>query len=157
MGKSARPAFICFAGSSSLSMNRTFFERNVHLVADDGQGLADGACWKLQDRSGMKANSGQSPRFELLFHVDDNPIPVKVHGVDGEAHGEGMDAVRGVNPQSLAAGEMRRTGGHEAAKAGPVGGREQEIGREIGGAGAVKSVSLGAARGHDASCAIVMA
>ena len=47
MGKSARPAFFSFPGSSSLSMNRTFFERNIHLVADYGQGLADGACGKL--------------------------------------------------------------------------------------------------------------
>jgi hypothetical protein len=37
-----------------------------------------------------------------------------------------------------------------------VGGRDQEIGREIGGAGAVKSVSLGAARGHDDSWKIVI-
>src|SRR6202047_5038117 len=104
----------------------------------------------------MHANGGQAPGFELFFHVDDYPFPVKVHGVDRETHGEGMDAVGWVNPQSLAAGEMRRTGGHEAAEAGPVGARDQEIGREIGGAGAIKSVSLGAARGHDDSWEIVI-
>src|SRR6202140_5674930 len=99
----------------------------------------------------MHANGGHAPGFELFFNVDDHPFPVKVDGVDRETHGEGMDAVAWVNPQSLAAGEMRRTGGHEAAEAGPVGGRDQEIGREIGGAGAVKSVSLGAAGGNDIS------
>src|SRR6266478_7153985 len=104
----------------------------------------------------MYANGGQAPRFELLFNVNDNPIPVKVHGVDWKAHREGVDAVGGVNPYSLTAGEMGRVGGHEAAEARPVGARDQEIGREIGGAGAVKSVSLGPARGHDDSWEIVI-
>jgi len=81
----------------------TFFERNIYLVADYGQGLADGACGKLKDRSGMHANGGEAPGFEFLFYVDDYPFAVKVHGVDREAHGEGVDAVGRVNPQSLAA------------------------------------------------------
>ena len=79
-------------------MDWTFFERNVHLVAYYGQGFADGAGGKLEDRSGMHANSGQAPGLEFLFYVDDYPFPVKVHGVDWEAHGEGVDAVGRVDP-----------------------------------------------------------
>src|ERR1700682_5319108 len=91
----------------------------------------------------MHANSGEAPGLESLFNVDDYPLPVKIQGVDGETHGEGVDTVGRVNPQSLATGEMGRVGGHEAAEAGPVGARDQEIGREIGGAGAVKGVCPG--------------
>src|ERR1700687_2836715 len=98
--------------SSGLGVDWTFFERNIYLVADYGQGFADGAGGKLEDRSGMHANSGQAPGFELLFDVDDYPFPVEVHGVDRKAHGEGVDTVGRVNPQSLAAGEMGRVSGH---------------------------------------------
>jgi hypothetical protein len=156
MGKSACPAFVSFEGSGGLGVDWSFFERNIYLVADDGQGLADGAGGKLEDRSGMHANGGQSPGLELFFNVDDYPFPVKVYGVDRETHGEGVDTVGGVNPQSLTLGEMGRVGGHEASKAGPMGARDQEIGREIGGAGAIESVSLGPARGHDDSSEIVI-
>src|SRR6266852_3181475 len=119
------------------------FEKNIHSVADDGQGLADGASGKLKHGSGQDANGGQAPGLEVLFNVDDNPFPVKVHGVDREAHGEGVNAVGRVNPQTLAAGEMGSVGGHEAAKAGPVRASDQEFGGEVGGAGTVKSVALG--------------
>src|SRR5438270_12622377 len=94
--------------SGGFGVDWTFFERNIHQVADNGQGLADGAGGKLEDRSGMHANSGQAPGLELLFNVDDNPLPVKIHGVDRETHGEGVDAVGRVNPESLATGEMGR-------------------------------------------------
>src|SRR5208282_1749621 len=128
---------------SRLGVNGTFFERNIDLVAELGQGLADGASRKLKHGSAVDANGGHAPGLELLFNVDDNSFRVKVNGVDRKTHGEGVDAVGRVNPQSLAMGEMGRVGGHEAAKAGPVGTRDQEIGREIGGACTVKSVSLG--------------
>src|SRR6266849_7723916 len=132
-----------FDGSGGLGVNRMFFVRNIHLIADDGQGFADGAGGKLKHGSGQDANGGQAPGLEVLFNVDDTTFKVKVQGVDREAHGEGVNAVGRVNPQTLAAGEMGRVGGHEAAKAGPVGARDQEIGGEIGGACTVKSVSLG--------------
>src|ERR1700687_427754 len=142
--------FMRLDGSSSLGMKR-LLEKNIYVGAEHGQGLAAGASGKFKHGNGVDANGGQTPGLELLFNVDDNPFPVKVHGVDRKAHGEGVNAVGRVNPQSLAAGETGRVGGHEAAKAGPVGACDPEIGREIGGAGAVKSVSRGPARGHDNS------
>ena len=48
--------------SGGLSVNRTFFERNIHLVADDGQGLANGASGKLKHGSGVDANGSQCAR-----------------------------------------------------------------------------------------------
>ena len=83
-------------------MSRAFFERNIDLVAERGQGLADGARGKLEHGSGVDANGGHAPGLEIFFNVDDNSFPVKVNGVDGKTHGEGVDAVGGVNPQSLA-------------------------------------------------------
>src|ERR1700737_3273495 len=132
--------------SRSLSMNR-MLEKNIHLVAEHGQGLSDGTDGKLKHRSSVDANRSHAPGIVFLFNVNDNPFPVKVHSVDGEAHGECVDTVGRVNPQSLAAGEAGRVGGHEAAKAGPVSARDQEIGCEVGGACVVKSVSLGPSHG----------
>jgi hypothetical protein len=74
------------------------FEKNIHLVAEHGEGLADGASGNLKDGSGADANGGHAPGLEVLFNVDDNPFPVKVNRVDWEAHGEGVDAVGRVNP-----------------------------------------------------------
>src|SRR6266446_7413553 len=73
---SLRPAIV----SGGFGVNRTFFERNIHLVAERGQGFADGASWKLKDGSGEDANCGQAPGLEVLFNVDDDPFPVKVYG-----------------------------------------------------------------------------
>jgi len=84
--------------SSGLSMKRAFFESNIDLVADDGQGLMDGARWKLKHGSGVDANGGHAPGLEIFFNVDDNSFPVKVNGVDRKTHGEGVDAVGGVDP-----------------------------------------------------------
>src|ERR1017187_5219822 len=89
-------------GSSGLSVDRAFFERNIYLVGERGQGLADGAGRKLKHGSGVDANGGHAPGLELLFNVDDNSFPVEVNGVDGKTHGEGVDAVGRVDPQSLA-------------------------------------------------------
>jgi len=45
--------------SGGLGVNRTFFERNIHLVADDGQGLADGA-------GEIRGQTGRSPVLRRL-------------------------------------------------------------------------------------------
>ncbi len=94
--------------SGSLGVDWTFFERDIYLIAHDGLGFADGACGKLEYGSGLDANCGQTPRLQGLFYVDDNPVAVEVDGVDGKAHGEGVDAVGGVDPEALAAVKSRR-------------------------------------------------
>jgi hypothetical protein len=94
----SRVVFISFDASGGLSVNGTFFERNIDLVAERGQGLADGACRKLEHGGGVDADRRHAPGLELLFNVNDNSFPVKVNGVDGKTHGEGVDAVGGVDP-----------------------------------------------------------
>lgn len=137
------PALINFDGSRGFGMNRAFFKRNIYLVADGGQRLADGAGRNLKYGSGVNSNRGQAPGLEVFLDVDDDSVAVEVDGVDWKTHGEGVNAVGGANPQALAARETGRIGSHQAAKAGPVGACDHEIGREIGGAGTVKGVSLG--------------
>src|SRR5271166_3778168 len=122
-------------------------KKDIYLVADGGLGLADGAFGEFKHRCSPNPHGGHAPGLELLFDVDDNPLPVEVNGVDGKTHGEGVNAVGRVDPQALAAGEAGRVGGHKSAKAGPVGARDREIGGEVGGAGAIKSVSLGPGHG----------
>jgi hypothetical protein len=124
------------------------FKIDVDLVAEGGLGFADGAGGQLQYRGGLDPDSGHAPRFQVLFEVDDHAVAVKVDGVDREAHGEGVDAVGGVDPKALAARETGGVGGHESAKAGPVGPGDHEIGGEVGGAGAVKGEAPGAAWRH---------
>src|ERR1700687_1038931 len=91
--------------SGSFGVDWTFFERYIHLVAYYGQRFAAGACGKLKDGSGMHANGGQTPGFEVLFNVDDYPLAVKVYGVDRETHGEGGEPGGGGNPKPLPGGE----------------------------------------------------
>src|ERR1019366_1498913 len=91
-----------------LGVKRAFFERNIHLVAECSQRFADRSHGKLEHGSGSDANGGHAPGLEALFHVDDNPLPVKVYGVDGKTHGEGMDAARWANPESLAMRPRKR-------------------------------------------------
>ncbi len=47
--------------SGGMGVNRTFFERNIYLVADDGLGLADGSHGKLEHGCGLDANGGHVP------------------------------------------------------------------------------------------------
>src|ERR1700691_3027307 len=136
--------------SSCLGIERAL-EKNIYLVADRRQRVADGTSRNLKDGNGVDANRGHAPRLQALFNVNHNSFPVKVNGIDRKTHGEGVDPVGGANPQSPPPGESRRVGRHETAKTGPVASRNHQIGREIGGAGTVKSVSLGAARGHENS------
>ena|SRR5580692_3061431 len=124
------------------------FKVDIDLVAEGGQGLTDGAGGQLQHRGGLDADGGHAPRLQVLFEVDDHAVAVKVDGVDREAHGEGVDAMGGVDPKALAARETGGVGSHESAKTGPVGPGDHEIGREIGGAGAVEGEAPGAARRH---------
>src|SRR5450432_263410 len=95
-------------------------EKNVYLVADCGQGLADGAGRDFEYGSGIDANGSQAPGLQTFFDVDDNSVAVKIHSIDGEAHGEGVDTVGGAYPQSLASREAGRICRHQSAKARPV-------------------------------------
>ena len=61
----------------------------------------------FQDGSGVCSDGGHAPGFQVFFEVDDFAVAVEVDGVDGEAHGEGVDAVGGIDPEALAA---RRSG-----------------------------------------------
>src|ERR1700691_5929913 len=138
-------------GSSRRGVRRTLFEGDVYLIADCGQGLADGAGWNLEHGSGLHANCGNAPGLEVFFDVDDNSFSVEIHGINRKTHGEGVNAVRRTDPEALAACEPGRVGSYQNAKTGPMGACDQQIGREIGGAGAVEGVSLGPGPGHDIS------
>ena len=134
--------------SGGFGVDWAFFERDVDLVAESGQGFTDGAGWNLKHGSGVDANGGQTPGFEVLFDMNHDTFAVKVNGVDGKTHGEGVDSPGRADPEALAGGELGGIGGHEAAETGPVGTGDDEIGREIGGASTVESVSLRLARWH---------
>src|ERR1700690_523357 len=121
-------------------------QKDVDAVAEHGGGCADGAGGELKYRGGLDADGGYPPGLQIFFQVDDVAIPVEVDGVDCETHGEGVNAVRGIDPESAAGWEGRAVGGHESAKPRPVRARDDEIGGEIGGAGAVEGV--GGGMGH---------
>jgi len=123
-------------------------ENDVDLVAYYGLGFGYDAGRKFEHGGGLNANGGEAPGFQSLLDVDYQVIAVEVDGVDGEAHGEGMNAVGGLDPKADAAGEARGIGSHEAAEARPVGAGDPEIGGEIGGAGAVEGVGFGTCRAH---------
>jgi hypothetical protein len=122
------------------------FEDDVDLVAESGRGFADGSGGKFQDGSGVSANGSEPPWLEGFFKVDDFAIAVEIERVNGKAHGEGVDAVGGADPEAAARWEGGGVSGHEPAKTRPVGARDDEVGGEINGACAVEGV--GRRSGH---------
>ena len=81
-------------GSGSFGVER-MLEEKIDLVAEGGGGFLDRADRQLEHRGGGDADRGNAPGFQTFFDVDDNAVAVKVDGVDGKAHGEGVDAVGG--------------------------------------------------------------
>lgn len=88
------------------------FLEDVDLVAQHGLGFLDGAGGDFYYGGGVYSDGGHAPGFEVFFYVDYLAVAVQVDGVDGEAHGEGVDAVGGVDPEALAGGEVVGAGGH---------------------------------------------
>ena len=83
------------------------FEKNVHLISEHGLGFTYGADWELKYGLGVNANGSHAPGLEVLLNVDDNPVAVKIHSVDGKAHREGVDPVGGMDPKTASAREVR--------------------------------------------------
>jgi len=124
------------------------FENDIDLIAESGRGFADGSGREFQDRCGMCADRGEAPGLQGFFKMDHFAVAIKIKRIDGKAHGEGMNAVARADPESASAREGRGIGGHEAAKARPVGASKDEIGGEVDRASAIEGVGRGSGRSH---------
>ncbi len=120
-------------------------------VLNSSQGEDHRASRKFQHRRGPRPDRRHPPGLQAFFNVNDDPFAVKVEHIDGEPHGQRVNAVAGKNPESLSGTETGGVGGHESAKAGPVGARDDQFGREVGRPCSVESVSCGPVGGHENS------
>ena len=93
------------------------FQKKIDLVAERGGRFLNRANGQLEHRGSRDADWGNAPGFQPLFKVDNNSVAVKVDGVDREAHGEGVDAMGGTDPEPASPRKMGRVSGHEAAEA----------------------------------------
>ena len=100
------------------------FQENIYLIAELGCGLADSADGEFEHGGGADADCGHAPGFQAFFDVDDDAVAIEVKGIDGETHGEGVDAVGGMDPEAASAGERGWICRHQAAEAGPVSARD---------------------------------
>jgi hypothetical protein len=93
-------------------MSRNFgvewvFEKNIYLIPEHRLGFTYGAYGEFEHRGSVDANGSHAPGLEVLLNVDDNPVAVKIHSVDGKAHREGVDPVGGMDPKTASAREVR--------------------------------------------------
>jgi hypothetical protein len=122
------------------------FENDIDLIAESGCRFANGSGGEFQDGGGMRANGSETPGLQRFLEMDDFAVAIKVKRVNGKAHGEGVDAVGGADPEAAARWEGGGVSGHEPAKTRPVGARDDEVGGEVNGACAVEGV--GRRSGH---------
>jgi len=94
--------------------------RDLDEVAEGGLRLADGSGGEFEDFGGSELDSGDSPGDEIFFEVNDEAVGIEIEGVDGKAHGEGMNAAGGRKQKPPTGREAGGAGGHESAKARPM-------------------------------------
>src|SRR5213078_1404955 len=83
--------------SRSLSIEWSLHQ-NIYPVADLGLGVTHSSDRQLQHGGGVHTNSRYPPRFQPLLKMDDDPLLVKIDGVDREPHRKGVNSVAGDNP-----------------------------------------------------------
>lgn len=83
--------------SGSFGVDRVF-EENIDLIAEYSLSRGDGACRQLEHRRRADTHGRHPPGFEILLNVNDHSVAVEIDGVDGEAHGEGVNAARRIDP-----------------------------------------------------------
>src|SRR5215471_7228948 len=81
----------CLRGSCSLGVKGAL-KKNVNLITERCPRIANRTNRKFEHRLRLNPDCRHSPRFQIFFHVDDKPLPIQVHDVNGKEHGERVHA-----------------------------------------------------------------
>jgi hypothetical protein len=97
---------------------------------------------QFQHGRGSQANGGKSPGNQIGFDMHNGAFAVEIGHVDGESHGERVNATARANPESTTIAEVILGGSDQAAQAGPMRLSHSQVRGKIALARLVKSLAV---------------
>src|SRR5512146_69725 len=95
-------------------------EGDFNLVAGPRPGIPNGVARQFQNRDRVHQDRRDAPGLDVLLHVHYYVVLVQVDDIQRVPHEEGVYAVAGHDPQSLAESELHGLGAQQAAQAAQV-------------------------------------
>lgn len=95
-------------------------DRNFYLVSNLCPRVGDRVRRQFKHGFGVHANRRYAPGLHMFFNVGDDVFGVQIDNVDGVAHCNGVNAMRGDNPKRLSIVKLVARSPEKALHPGPM-------------------------------------